>query len=102
VPRSNSTALQEAEGLKAALADKAAALTTAEERLRQERAARQEAEGQLQRERAALVEARAALEQERMVLTRKVHSTPITQQAEQSWLHTRRERKTCQSIFPEN
>jgi hypothetical protein len=26
------------------------------------------------------------------VLTRKVHSTPITQQAEQSWLHTRRER----------
>jgi hypothetical protein len=36
------------------------------------------------------------------LLTRKVHSTPITQQAEQSWLHTRRERKTCQSIFPEN
>jgi hypothetical protein len=36
------------------------------------------------------------------VLTRKVHSTPITQQAEQSWLHTRREQKTCQSIFPEN
>jgi hypothetical protein len=36
------------------------------------------------------------------VLTRKVHSTPITQQAEQSWLHTRRERKTCQSIFSEN
>jgi hypothetical protein len=25
------------------------------------------------------------------LLTRKVHSTPITQQAEQSWLHTRRE-----------
>jgi hypothetical protein len=36
------------------------------------------------------------------LLTRKVHSTPNTQQAEQSWLHTRRERKTCQSIFPEN
>jgi hypothetical protein len=36
------------------------------------------------------------------VLTQKVHSTPNTQQAEQSWLHTRRERKTCQSIFPEN
>jgi hypothetical protein len=36
------------------------------------------------------------------VLTRKVHSTPNTQQAEQSWLHTRRERKTCQSIFLEN
>jgi hypothetical protein len=36
------------------------------------------------------------------VLTRNVHSTPITQQAEQSWLHTRREQMTCQSIFPEN
>jgi hypothetical protein len=36
------------------------------------------------------------------LLTQKVHSTPNTQQAEQSWLHTRRERKTCQSIFPEN
>jgi hypothetical protein len=36
------------------------------------------------------------------VLTQKVHSTPNTQQAEQSWLHTRREQKTCQSIFPEN
>jgi hypothetical protein len=36
------------------------------------------------------------------LLTRKVHSTPNTQQAEQSWLHTRRERKTCQSIFSEN
>jgi chromosome segregation ATPase len=55
--------LQEAEGLKTALADKTAALATAEEQLRQERAARQEAEGQVQRERAALVEARAALEQ---------------------------------------
>jgi hypothetical protein len=59
-------ALQEAEGLKTALADMTAALATAEEQLRQERAARQEAEGQLQRERAALVEARAALEPERM------------------------------------
>jgi hypothetical protein len=36
------------------------------------------------------------------LLARKVHSTPNTQQAEQSWLHTRKERKTCQSIFPEN
>jgi hypothetical protein len=59
-------ALQEAGGLKTALADKAAALTAAEEQLRRERAARQEAEGQLQQERAALVEARAALERERM------------------------------------
>jgi hypothetical protein len=59
-------ALQETEGLKAALADKAVALTAAEEQLRQERADRQEAEGQLQRERAALVEAQAALEQGRM------------------------------------
>jgi hypothetical protein len=33
-------AVQEAEGLKATLADKAAALTTAEKQLRQERAAR--------------------------------------------------------------
>jgi hypothetical protein len=49
-----------------ALADKTAALTTAEEQLRQERAARHEAEGQLQQERTALVEARAALEQEHM------------------------------------
>jgi hypothetical protein len=59
-------ALEEAEGLKTALADKAAALTEAEEQLRQERAARQEADDQLQRERAALVEARAALEQGRL------------------------------------
>jgi hypothetical protein len=36
------------------------------------------------------------------VLAQKVHSTPITQQAEQSWLRTRREQMTCQSIFPEN
>jgi chromosome segregation ATPase len=55
-------ALEEAEGLKTALADKAVALSVAEEQLRQERAVRQEADAQLQRERAALVEARAALE----------------------------------------
>jgi predicted nucleic acid-binding Zn-ribbon protein len=54
--------LQETEGLKAALADKAAALTTTEEQLRLERAARQEAEGQLQWEWAALVEVQATLE----------------------------------------
>jgi chromosome segregation ATPase len=59
-------ALQEAEGLKAALADKAAALSAAEEQLRQERAAHQEVDDQLQRERAALVEAWAALEQGRL------------------------------------
>jgi hypothetical protein len=41
-------ALVETEGLKTALADKAAVLTAAEEQLRQERAARQGAEGQLQ------------------------------------------------------
>jgi septal ring factor EnvC (AmiA/AmiB activator) len=51
--------------LKAALAAKVAALATAEEQLRQERAARQEAEGQLQQERAALADARSALERER-------------------------------------
>jgi chromosome segregation ATPase len=44
---------KEAEELKAALAAKVVAVTTAEEHLRQERAARQEAEGQLQQERAA-------------------------------------------------
>jgi chromosome segregation ATPase len=59
-------ALEETEGLKMALADKAVALTAPEEQLRQERATRQEAEGQLQQERAALVEARSALERERM------------------------------------
>jgi uncharacterized damage-inducible protein DinB len=48
------------------LGDKTAALATAEEQLRQERAARQEAKGQLQWEQAALVEARAALEREWM------------------------------------
>jgi hypothetical protein len=56
----------EAEELKASLADKAATVVAAEERLRQERAARQEAESQLQQERATLVEAQAALERERL------------------------------------
>jgi hypothetical protein len=55
--------LDEAEGLKTALADKAAALTMEEEQLRQERAARQEADGQLQRERAALEQGRLAREE---------------------------------------
>jgi murein DD-endopeptidase MepM/ murein hydrolase activator NlpD len=59
-------ALEETEGQTTVLADKAVALTAAEEQLQQERAARQEAEGQLQQERAALIEARAALERERM------------------------------------
>jgi hypothetical protein len=45
-----------------------AALATAEEQLRQERAARQEAEGQLQQERAALADARSALEREHTAL----------------------------------
>jgi DNA repair exonuclease SbcCD ATPase subunit len=57
---------KEAEELKARLADKAAAVVTAEEQLRQECAACQEAETQLQQERPALVEARAALERERL------------------------------------
>jgi chromosome segregation ATPase len=61
---------KEAEELKAALAAKVAAVATAEEQLRQERAARQEAEGQLQQERAALVDARSALERERTALER--------------------------------
>jgi DNA repair exonuclease SbcCD ATPase subunit len=50
-------ALEKAEGLKTALADKAVALTAVEGQLQQERAARQEADEQLQREQAALVEA---------------------------------------------
>jgi hypothetical protein len=54
--------------LKAALDAKVAALATAEEQLRQERAARQEAEGQLQQERAALADTRSALERERTAL----------------------------------
>jgi chromosome segregation ATPase len=56
---------KEADELKATLDAKVAALATAEEQLRQERAARQEAEGQLQQERTALADARSALEQER-------------------------------------
>jgi chromosome segregation ATPase len=55
---------KEADELKAALAAKVAAVATAEEELRQERAARQEVEGQLQQERAALAGARSALKQE--------------------------------------
>jgi chromosome segregation ATPase len=61
---------KEAEELKAALTAKVAAVATAEEQLRQERAARQEAEGQLQQERAALADARLALEWERTALER--------------------------------
>jgi chromosome segregation ATPase len=57
---------KKAEELRASLADKAVAVVTAEEQLRQERAARQEAESQLQQEQAALVEARTALERERL------------------------------------
>jgi chromosome segregation ATPase len=56
---------KDADELKAALDTKVAALVTAEEQLRQERAARQEAEGQLQQERTALADVRSALEQER-------------------------------------
>jgi chromosome segregation ATPase len=59
---------KEADELKAALDAKVAALATAEEQLRQERAARQGAEGQLQQERAALADARSALERERTAL----------------------------------
>jgi predicted nucleic acid-binding Zn-ribbon protein len=61
---------KEAEELKVALAAKVAAVTTAEEQLRQERAIRQEAEGQLQQKRAALADARSALERERTALER--------------------------------
>jgi chromosome segregation ATPase len=57
---------KEAEGLRAALASKAAALAAAEEQLRQEGAARQQAETQLQQEQTALAEAQAALERERL------------------------------------
>jgi chemotaxis protein histidine kinase CheA len=59
---------KEAKELKAALASKVAALTTAEEQLWQERAARQDAEGPLQQERTALADARSALERERTAL----------------------------------
>jgi chromosome segregation ATPase len=65
---------KEAEELKAALAAKVAAVATAEEQLRQERAARQEAEGQLQQERAALADARSSLERERTALERAQES----------------------------
>jgi chromosome segregation ATPase len=57
---------KEAKGLRASLADKAAALVTTEEQLRQEQAVRQQAEAQLQQERASLVEARATLEREHL------------------------------------
>jgi chromosome segregation ATPase len=56
---------KEVDELKTTVDTKAAALLTAEEQLRQERAARQEVEGQLQQERTALADARSALEQER-------------------------------------
>jgi chromosome segregation ATPase len=58
---------KEAEGLRTSLADKAAALATTEEQLRQEQVARHQAEAQLQQERTALAEARAALEREHLV-----------------------------------
>jgi DNA repair exonuclease SbcCD ATPase subunit len=61
---------KEADKLKAALAAKVAAVATAEEELRQERAARQEAEGQLQQERATLADAWSVLERERTALER--------------------------------
>jgi hypothetical protein len=48
---------KEAEGLMTTLADKVAALASAEEQLRQEQATHQQAETQLQQERAALTEA---------------------------------------------
>jgi hypothetical protein len=57
---------KEVEELRVSLADKAAAVVTAEEQLRRERVARQEAEGQLQQERTTLVEARAVLERKRL------------------------------------
>jgi chromosome segregation ATPase len=57
---------KEAEELRDSLANKAAAVITAEEQLRQERVAREEAEGQLQQERAALAETRTVLERERL------------------------------------
>jgi chromosome segregation ATPase len=59
---------KEAKELKAALADKVAAVAAGKEQLRQERVACQEAEGQLQRERAALADARSALEREHAAL----------------------------------
>jgi chromosome segregation ATPase len=59
---------KEADELKATLDAMVAALATAEEQLRQERAARQEAKGQLQQERATLADARSALEREHTAL----------------------------------
>jgi chromosome segregation ATPase len=56
--------VKEADGLKAALDDKAATLAVAEDQLLQERTARQGAEGRLQQEQATLVDARSALERE--------------------------------------
>jgi chromosome segregation ATPase len=56
---------KEADELKATLNAKVAAVTTAEDQLRQERTARQGAEGQLQQERTALADARSALDRER-------------------------------------
>jgi hypothetical protein len=55
---------QEADELMAALDAKVAALATAEDQLRQERAARQGAEGQLQQEWTALADTRSVLERE--------------------------------------
>jgi chromosome segregation ATPase len=57
---------KEAEGLRTSLADKAAALATMEEQLRQEQVARQRSEAQLQQERTALTGARATLEREHL------------------------------------
>jgi chromosome segregation ATPase len=57
---------KEEEELRAILADKAASLSSTEERLQQEIDAHRQAEAQLQQERDALAEARAALERERL------------------------------------
>jgi predicted nucleic acid-binding Zn-ribbon protein len=55
---------KEADGLKAALDAKVAALAVSEDQLLRERTARQGGEGRLQQEQAALADARSALEQE--------------------------------------
>jgi hypothetical protein len=57
---------KEVEQLRVDLADRVAALATAEGQLQQEQSARQQAEAQLQQERTALAEAQVALEHERM------------------------------------
>jgi chromosome segregation ATPase len=57
---------KEAEELRTSLADKAAALATTEDWLRQEQVTRQQTEAHLQQERTTLTEARAALEHERL------------------------------------